>query len=347
MEEEKKLYPFRLCSIEDAYSWGSEEFHIADLGYRDSIVRDGWLAGNALSEVIETYLDRLVGDNVFEWYGSQFPFQVKLLKVRGRMPLRVSPADELARQRYDALGKEKLWYVARAGREARLLLGFRVDTEASQFYNACTEGEPELFLNSVPLKAGQYYHIPAGVPHCIWGDADIVETSESSAMDFCLSGWGNEVSDEEFDPALGLVEALDFLEYRKLPSEKLLGFSMERGEDGPGNVVRMLHLPQFTSRLITLGDALKISSGNADSCVSYTCLRGEFSIQLPQDGDEKIDYLVVKAMETVLVPAELEEFYLVPRASGTLLLETLVERRPETDSYVAADAGPLPDEEED
>ena len=41
MEEEKKLVPFRLCTLLDEYSWGSEEWHLADLGWRDTAVRDG------------------------------------------------------------------------------------------------------------------------------------------------------------------------------------------------------------------------------------------------------------------------------------------------------------------
>lgn len=344
MEEEKKLYPFRLCALEDEYSWGSEEFQLADLGYRDSLVRDGWLAGNSLSELMETYLDRMVGEDALEWYGSQFPFQVKLLRVKGKMPLRVSPADEIARQRYDALGKEKLWYVKGAGKEARLLLGFRGKVEAALFYNACVAGTADSLLNSLPLKAGRYYHIPSGTPHCVWGDAELVEISESSALDFCLSGWGSEVSAKEFDPSLTLEDALDIIDYSKLSPEKLLGFSMEPGDGtGPGNVVKMLHLPQFSASVIKLGEALKISSSSLDSCVAYSCVRGEFSVQLPQGPDGKMDYLVVKAPETVLVPAEVEEFFLLPRSEATLLLETLVERRQEADPYIGQDAAVCPE----
>ena len=58
--DEKKLYPFRFCSLQDDYVWGSDEFKLADLGYRDSIVRDGWLAGNTMGEIMDTYLDRVV-----------------------------------------------------------------------------------------------------------------------------------------------------------------------------------------------------------------------------------------------------------------------------------------------
>ena len=89
MEDERKLYPMRFCSLRDEYVWGSEEFKLADLGYRDTLVRDGWLGGNLLSEVMETYMDRVTGDDVYETFGRQFPLCVRVLKVKGRMPLRV------------------------------------------------------------------------------------------------------------------------------------------------------------------------------------------------------------------------------------------------------------------
>ena len=82
--EEKKLYPFRLTCIEDKYLWGSEEFRLADLGYRDTFVHDGWLAGSTLGELMETYLDRLTGEHVFDGWGQQFPFQIRRIKVEGK-----------------------------------------------------------------------------------------------------------------------------------------------------------------------------------------------------------------------------------------------------------------------
>ena len=327
MEEEKKLHPFRLHPVEDKFPWGGERWNLADLGWRDTPARDGWLGGNAMGEIMETYLDRVVGEDIFDRYGQQFPFQVKYLVINGKMPLTVCPGDEDARQRYDSLGKEKLWYVAKAAAGSSLLLGFRKATEVADFFSACMEGSPESLLNQVPVKAGQYFHIPPGIPHCIWGSATIVEISESSALDFRLCGWGSEIAqDGNLDLPLNLVEALDFISYGRFPAENLLGFSLEdRRPEDPQNVVRMLHLPQFTCNIIDLEDALKIGGESFDSCIAYTCVRGGMNIQLPQeDPGGKIDYLPVAEGETVLIPAEVEEFYLIPRTPGTLLLETLV-----------------------
>lgn len=325
MDEEKKLYPFRLCTVEDGHSWGNETWQLADLGWRDTPVRDGWLCGNSMGEMMETYLDRLVGDEVFDWYGQQFPFAVKSISVEGKMPLSVCPSDETARIRFDSLGKEKLWYIKSASNSAKLLLGLSKDTPLADFMSACEDGSVDNMLNSVSIKAGEAYYIPSGVPHCIIGSATVLEISECSALDFCLCSWGQALEDKGTGLSLGLIEALDFINLSRFSVSEALGFNL-------------LSIPQFSCNRLSLSDALRISNGqNSEgnsSCVAYSCVGGELSVQLPMDGDQKIDYLVVKDGETVLIPAEVEEFFLVPREKETVLLETLIEHRSELDSYV-------------
>ena len=324
--EEKKLYPFRFCTLQDEYSWGSDEFKLADLGYRDSLVRDGWLAGNAISEVMDTYLDRVVGENVYQFWGRQFPVQVKHIRVKGKMPLRVHPDAETAEQRYDFLGREKLWYVLRAGAGARLMLGFRKDTDASELYARCMDASVGEILNEVEPVAGEFFHIRPGVPHAAAGDVEIIEVSESSPLDFCLCGWGEEVSPEEFDTSLSLVDALDFIDYKAWKAP-------EAPHAHEGEIVRkLIDIPEFTVTRLQLTDPLHIYSEQFDSFILYTCLRGEASVQIEVLGQTA--RFPILAGETMLVPAECPDFFLVPTDRDTLILETTVAPREESDSYL-------------
>ena len=327
MEEEKKLYPFRFCTLQDDYPWGSEEFKLADLGYRDSLVREGWLAGNSIAEVMDTYLDRVVGDNVYEYYGRQFPLCVRLLRVRGRMPLRVHPDDETAAQRYDFLGKEKLWYVLRAGRDARLQLGFLRDVDAAEVYAGCLDGSVEKLMNVIAPHAGQCLHIPAGTPHAAAGDVEILEIAESSPMDFCLCGWGEEVHPDEFDTSLTLVEALDFIGYKRFKNDGKAGYP---AGDAPGSE-RLAELPQLRLDRIRLGAPIQIRREGGPFLL-YSCVRGAASVQLPLAGGQTLDF-VLRAGETMLVPAECLEFTLVPTERDTVLLESTVIRA-DADPYI-------------
>ena len=341
MEEEKKLYPFKFCTLQDDYPWGSEEFKLADLGYRDSLIREGWLAGNSLAELMDTYLDRVVGDNVYEYYGRQFPVCVRLLRVKGRMPLRVHPDDETAAQRYDFLGKEKLWYVLRAGADARLLVGFRRDTDAAEVYAKCLDGSVEDVLNVIAPHAGQCLHIPAGTPHAAAGDVEILEIGESSPMDFCLCGWGEEVHPDEFDPALTLVDALDFMSYKKFGDSPVKPANDDTLAPG---ATRLIDLPQFRTDRIPLTAPLQVRR-EIGPFLLYSCVKGGASVQLALAGGQTLDY-PVKAGETLLVPAECPEFVLAPTERDTVLLETSVVRN-DADPYINPDASPtLPEDAE-
>lgn len=339
MEEEKKLYPFRFCGLEDKYLWGSEEFKLADLGYRDSLVRDGWLAANSIGEVMDMYMDRVVGDNVFEFWGRQFPVCVKTVDVKGRLPLQVHPDDETAAQRYDFLGKEKLWYVRRVGKDARLAIGFRKDTDASEVYSKCLDGSIEDILNVVAPHAGQWFHIAPGTPHTASGDISLVEISESSPLDFCLCGWGDEVSEEEFDPALSLIEALDFISYGKYRSDE---DACRHADDAGTN---LLDLPQFNVSRIDLKDAMHVYSEKFDSFVLYFCLEGSASVQISVL-DRTAAFAFSKG-ELILVPAECPDFNLVSESGRTSLLEITIPYRSDKDLYInPAVEATLPEEEE-
>ena len=67
-----------------------------------------------LSEIMEMYMDRVVGEGVFAAYGRQFPVLIKTLNGVRRTPLWVHPDDGIAAERYEFLGKAKLWYVVSA-----------------------------------------------------------------------------------------------------------------------------------------------------------------------------------------------------------------------------------------
>lgn len=333
MEEEKKLYPLRLCPIVDEYGWGREEFKLADLGYKDSMIAEGWLGGNTIGELMDMYMDRVTGEDAFANYGRQFPFELKYLHVKGKMPLRVHPDDVTAAQRYDFLGKEKLWYIVRAGSDARILAGFSKDTDASEVYGKCLDGSIADILNAVAPKVGECYHIAPGTPHAACGDLLIAEVSESSPLDFCMCGWGEQVSAEEFDESLGLVDALDFINYGRTAVEKSsAGF--------PGGI------RQFSSRITKLDDAVRMGSERSDSPVALVCLEGEASVRVEIEGIGTASH-PVKEGQTLLIPAELPEFTIVPVRMGTTLLETGVENYTEPDAYINPDVpAELDDDEE-
>ena len=284
--------------------WGSVEYKLADLGFVDSMACEGWLKGDTLSDIMQTYLERVVGETSFHWYGTQFPVLVKRLGVKGRTSLHVTADDEVAEQRYDAFGKTALWYVEKAGTDARLYLGFKKSVSAEQFYKACLDGTVENLLYSVKPKAGQTYLITPGLVHAAQ-DVTLLEIAESSELWFRLYDWGKE------DREMHLEEAFDLIDFRSFAGAQV----------SQGSIVT----PQFTVNRFALTQALKSTRDEDDTFLLYYCTRGAAVIQAGN-----VNY-ALKPGDLLLVPAETAEFFLLPDGNDTELLEVRMDPREEDD----------------
>ncbi len=316
MQEEKKLYPFPFSEIQD-------------LGYIDSPVEGGWLAGNTISEIMEMYMDRIVGEHVFAYYGRQFPVLVRALDGAERTPLLVCPDDETAEQRFDFLGKAKFWYVRDAKPGAKLYLGFREGVSAEAFYNACKEGSVEAMLNAVEPHPGDCFFIPPGLVHAALEGVSLVEIAESSPLDFRLFDWGRPFDGDAFDAELTLEAAFDFIDFR--------GFTPGAAPAAPQPVEKLAGCDAFTVSRIRLSDPLRVPGEELDSFRIYTCLQGGASVQATLEGPSPQRF-PLRPGGSLLVPAELGDFFLVPEAPDTVLLETTVERRTLRDTFLNNDS---------
>ena len=207
----KKIYPFQFEPMTDEYAWGKETWILADLGFRDSAIANGWLAGNTIGDVMETYLERIVGEEVYNFYGRQFPVMIKRIEVAGNYGLYVCPDDIVAEERYDALGKKKLWYVLDAQEDARIYLGLKQDISARDLYEHSKDGAILEDVNEIVPEVGQHYEIDPGLIHGMSGHLTVVEIAESSNMDLKLYDWGVDPASCEED----LVSAIDFVDLDK------------------------------------------------------------------------------------------------------------------------------------
>ena len=323
MEAEKKLYPLRFCPVEVERPWGKEMYDLADLGVVDSEVASGWLIGDNLSDLMETYIDRVVGDDVYYYYGRQFPVSVRRLQITGRTPLWVSPDDEIAAERYDALGKAKLWYVAAAGPQAKLFLGFRQDMTASAFYEGSQGGTLKDQLNQVLPAVGEAYYIAPGTVHAA-EDVELIEIAEASLLDIPVFHWG-QVSEED---DLGIADALDFVILKAYAKNV---FTAEKPAD----------TEFFTVRCLPLAEPLRRFPEQQGSFLVYTCTEGEVSLQA-----EGMEHILLRKGQSLLVPAEISEVVLTPGSREAAVLETTVHTVESPDSYINPDAEAFLDGEE-
>ena len=376
MNMEKKLYPFKFIPVASKRPWGGdalvkvmgknfvecdeegnevklgadvkigESWELADMGIEDSVVADGWLAGNTISELMETYLERIVGEKVYNYYGRQFPLLIKFLDINDRLSVQVHPDDEVAAERYDSLGKAEIWYVMDAKPGAKIFAGFNKEMSAQELYDRCKNGTVEEVMNVITPRKGDSLLITPGTVHAADGGILIAEVQESSDMTFRLYDWGR-----EFNPAtarpLHLEEAIDIIDYRKFDDslfrkgplwEKECHCHDDECHCHEDKVAETLaERPEFCATKINLTDPLHIYTEQFESFIVYICVEGAASIQVPSKNDRGEDcmenYEFAKG-ETILVPAEMPDFFLVPRDRSTVLLEAVCRPEEGPDAYI-------------
>ena len=303
--DEIKLEPLRFLPDRVDMPWGSAEYVLADLGFVDSLAAEGILGGNSISELMETYLERISGENAFDAYGTQFPVMVKRLDVKGRTSLHVNADDVTALERYDSLGKTALWYVLEADKDSRLYLGFRRDVSAAEFYEKCGTDEVESLLREVKPHPGQVFLIPPGTVHAA-KNVKLLEIAEASELWFRLHEW--EPSERE----IHLEEAFDIIDFHAAGSLET---------QFPVNV------PQMRVRKLDITVPSGVESPDGDSFRLYVCLKGSLDV----------DGCKVGEGGAVLVPADVLSWHLTPGADGAEVLEVTVDKIPEEQQWTTAE----------
>lgn len=308
-DDSKKLYPLRFRVSSRDLFWGHFDYFLSDDGAQDTVVRAGWLADNALSDVIATYLDRIVGENVYEYFGRQFPVMVKRKTTFGRQPLTIGIGDLDAIDYYDSLGKKALWYIRKAEPGAYFNLGFSRPMDAGQMWDRCENGTIGEVLNVVHPEAGQLYLVNPGTVYSCGPGLDIIEIAEDSEMTNELYNWGEDLPEGEY---LLLDQSLTFIDYNALEPKPVEGDVLVSGQE-------------FHVNRVNLKAPLHVSTGSQDTFNIYFCVSGELSLQYPEE-EGKLKEVVLPEGDSVLVPAEIDDYYLVPLKDGTVLFEVFMEK---------------------
>lgn len=319
----RKLYPLRFVDEGADVSWGHVCYHIADLGFKDSMIVNGWFSGNTLSELMGTYMERVTGDDAFEYYGLQFPLLVKVMDVSHWQPLQVNAGDRTAEERYDSFGKTALWYILESGEDSTLCLGFNREVEAASFYERCLEGRPGEVLNYIHPSKGDVFVIQPGTVYAAGPGLKVLEIAECSELSFNLCDLDQEAGPSEDLLLEEAFDIIDFHAYVPVPPPSREG-------EGPQRL--LARYPEFTVTELDLKDPLRIYSDQPGSFAAYHCLKGSASVQVPDAEPCHLD-----EGQTVLVPSENHDFILAPAAPGTVLLEAMVEKRTVVDSYTGSE----------
>jgi mannose-6-phosphate isomerase len=319
-----ELYPLKFETVLKEKVWGGkalvnkynkkpstsaaigESWEISAVSDYQSVISNGFLAGNNIEEVIEVYMGDITGDSIYEKFGNEFPLLIKFIEAREDLSIQVHPNNKLAKERHKAYGKTEMWYILESEKGAKIYTGFRDGVTKESYLKAITEGTIPDLMNIEIALPGDTFFTPAGRVHAIGAGIVLVEIQQTSDITYRIFDWNRKDSGTE-KRELHTDLALDAIEFNDS------GLNRIRKDPELNKSVNLVNCEFFNTNLISVNSPLKKEYYFNDSFVVYICLEGEFNILWDGESEK-----VIKG-ETVLLPAQIKEVMLEPVGEAKLL----------------------------
>jgi len=323
------LYPLKFETVLKEKVWGGnalvthynkkpegalnigESWELSAVADNQSVISNGFLAGNNIEEIIEVYMGDITGDSIYEKFGNEFPLLIKFIEAREDLSIQVHPDNDLARKRHNAYGKTEMWYILESEKGSKIYTGFNEGVTKEMYLEAINDGTIANLLNSEDVKSGDIFFTPAGRIHAIGAGTVLVEIQQTSDITYRIFDWNRKSSGKEkrelhTDLAL---EAIDFT---------ATGKSRIRKDPELNKSVNLVNCEFFSTNIIRFNTTINREYYLYDSFVVYICIEGEFLIRWDESSEK-----VIKG-ETVLLPAMIKEIKLEPLGEA-LLLEIFID----------------------
>ena len=319
------LYPLKFIPIYRSKIWGGdklrtifgkdfspltncgESWELSGVPGNTSVVSYGPLKNNSLEELIEIYMDELVGYKIFEKFATEFPLLIKFIDANDILSIQVHPDDELSKLRHKAFGKTEMWYILNADENAEIITGFNQKIDKNTYLQHLRNKTLKDILNIEKAHADDVLFIPAGRIHSIGSGIFLAEIQQTSDITYRIYDWerkDEEGNERELHTELA-VDAIDFsfhVEYKTKYQSKLNASS------------EIVNCKYFTTNILIFDRQVERDYYFIDSFVIYICIKGSFKIFYDNNKFE-----IVKAGETVLIPAILKNLSLIPEETTKLL----------------------------
>lgn len=294
-----------------------EAWVISDVEKYPTEVSNGPYAGDSLQDLLEVYMDELVGSKVYETFGNQFPVLMKFIDSEDDLSIQVHPDDEYALEYEHSLGKTEMWYVLPSKGNASIYLGWKQQMSASLIHSAIADGTLANYMREYSVREGNVAFIPAGTVHAMRRDTIVAEIQENSDITYRLYDY-NRVGNDGKKRPLNLDKAMQVIDLS--PENEASCLPITPRVDG---AINLKQTPFFTTNLLSATRPIQRDYAPLDSFVAYMCVEGECTVTA-LDCEEEEKKVSLRIGEAVLIPASLNDILITP-TEHCKLLEVYVE----------------------
>jgi mannose-6-phosphate isomerase len=143
----------------------------------------------ALPPIFDPPAGQRIGEVWFIGAGDQ-PLLVKYLFTSERLSIQVHPTEEYARARGLPHGKNECWYILDAEPGATLGLGLKREVTKQKLREAALDGSIEELIDWRPIRAGDFFMVPAGTIHAVDAGISLLEFQQNSDVTYRLYDYG-------------------------------------------------------------------------------------------------------------------------------------------------------------
>nr|WP_321236040.1 type I phosphomannose isomerase catalytic subunit [uncultured Psychroserpens sp.] len=320
-----KLYPLKFQPILKEKIWGGnklkeilgkasklpnagESWEISDVEGDVSIVANGFLKGQSLKQLLETYQAELLGASHYEVFGNKFPLLIKFIDAKEDLSIQLHPNDELAAKRHNSFGKTEMWYVMQADKDANLIVGFNQEMTPEKYLKHLENKTLTEILNFDKVKTGDTYFIEVGRVHAIGAGVMLAEIQQTSDITYRVYDW-DRVDDNGNERDLHNDLAIDAFNF-DMPDNFRIDYQIMENRSS-----KMVNCPYFTTRMLHVTESI-LKLNTKDSFFIYICVEGDAMIETENASE------FIKQGETLLIPAAIKTYKIT--SSNAKLLEVYV-----------------------
>ena len=321
-----KLHPLKFAPVFKYRLWGGEKlksvlhkkytetsigesWEISDVEDGETVVASGFFEGKTLKDLIETYKGEFLGKGVYEKFGNEFPLLIKFIDAKTPLSIQVHPGNEVAKERHNSFGKNEMWYVMEADKNAELIVGFDEKLEKKDYHKYVVDGSIVEVMHHENVAEGDTFYIPTGRVHAIGAGVLLAEIQQTSDITYRIYDYNR------VDAKTGALRdlhndmALDVIDFECHDAYKT------RYETKPNTSNTLVHSPYFTSNFVLVEGVLQKDYSDLDSFVIYICVDGALEVR-----HNKKSFSLKKG-ETILIPAAINTIELKSISEKSKLLE--------------------------
>lgn len=310
-----KLYPLKFKPLFKYRIWGGEKlktklnktysethigesWEISDVSGDETLVSEGLLSGKSLRDLTKEFKGEFVGQKVYDKYGEEFPLLIKFIDAKTPLSIQVHPSNEIAKERHNSFGKNEMWYVMQADKDAELIVGFdeKINTDD---YQAHLKNNTILnVMHHENVSKGDTFYIPTGRVHAIGAGVLLAEVQQTSDVTYRIYDYDRVDSKTGEKRDLHNDLAIDVIDFKVYDNYKT-NYQLTKNKSN-----ELVHSDYFKTNIIDINSKIEKDYSLIDSFIIYMCVDGNANIIFNEQT------YILNYGETILLPASIEKVQL-------------------------------------